>query len=150
MDGVVRCGSLRGAVKGVPGDRGAAAVLMLVLILVPLRLARSVRRSLGDPEFRGLFVLVVATLAAGTLFYWQIEGWSLLDDFYFSSITLTTVGYGDLSPETAAGKLFTVFYLFTGIGLIVAFLNTVARTALEQRDEGRGLLGRRNRPPNDR
>jgi voltage-gated potassium channel len=108
-----------------------------------------VRRSLGDPEFRGLFVLVVVTLAAGTLFYWQIEGWSPLDAFYFSSITLTTVGYGDLAPETAAGKLFTVFYLFTGIGLIVAFLNAVARTALEQREEKRGLLGRRNRSPED-
>ena len=89
------------------------------------------------------------TLAAGTLFYWQIEGWSPLDAFYFSSITLTTVGYGDLVPETAAGKLFTVFYLFTGIGLIGAFLNAVARTALEQREEKRGLLGRCNRSPGD-
>ncbi len=92
---------------------------------------------------------MVVTLAAGTLFYWQIEGWTLLDAFYFSSITLTTVGYGDLSPETTAGKLFTVFYLFNGIGLIVAFLNAVARTAVEQREEGRGLPGRRNRPPGD-
>ena len=52
----------------------AAVLLLLVLVLVPLRLASTVRRSLGDPEFRGLFVLVVVTLAAGTLFYWQIEG----------------------------------------------------------------------------
>ena len=128
----------------------AVLLLLLVLVLIPLRLARTVRRSLRDPEFRGLFVLVIVTLAAGTLFYWQIEGWSPLIAFYFCAITLTTVGYGDLSPQTAAGKLFTVFYLFTGIGLIVAFLNAVARTAVEQRDEGRGLLGRRKRPPEDR
>jgi voltage-gated potassium channel Kch len=104
---------------------GAVAVgllLLVVLVLVPLRFARAVRRSLRDPEFRGLFVLVVITLAAGTLFYWRVEGWSLLDSFYFSSITLTTVGYGDLAPQTASGKLFTVFYIFTGIGLIVGFL----------------------------
>lgn len=132
------------------GAVAAVILLLLVLVLVPLRLARTVRRSLKDPEFRGLFVLVLVTLAAGTLFYWQIEGWSLLDAFYFSSITLTTVGYGDLSPQTDAGKLFTVFYLFTGIGLIVAFLNAVARAAVEQRDERRGLPGRRNRPPEDR
>ena len=131
------------------GAAAAVLLLLLVLVLVPLRLASTVRRSLGDPEFRGLFVMVVVTLAAGTLFYWQIEGWSPLDAFYFSSITLTTVGYGDLAPETAAGKLFTVFYLFTGIGLIVAFLNALARTALEQREERRGLLGRRKRPPED-
>jgi len=131
---------------------GAVAVgllLLVVLVLVPLRFARAVRRSLRDPEFRGLFVLVVITLAAGTLFYWRVEGWSLLDSFYFSSITLTTVGYGDLAPQTASGKLFTVFYIFTGIGLIVGFLNTVARAAVEQREERRARPGRRNRPPED-
>ena len=132
------------------GAVAAVLLLLLVVVLVPLRFARALRRSLRDPEFRGLFVLVLVTLAAGTLFYWRIEGWSLLDAFYFCAITLTTVGYGDLSPQTDAGKLFTVFYLFTGIGLIVAFLNAVARTAVEQRDERRGLLGRRNRPPEDR
>ena len=135
------------------GAAAAVLLLLLVLVLVPLRLARTVRRLLGDPEFRGLFVLVVVTLAAGTLFYWQIEGWSPLDAFYFCAITLTTVGYGDLSPETAAGKLFTVFYLFTGIGLIVAFLNAVARNAIEQRNEAHGPPGppgRRRRPPADR
>lgn len=124
-------------------------LLLVVLVLVPLRFARAVRRSLRDPEFRGLFVLVVITLAAGTLFYWQVEGWSLLDSFYFSSITLTTVGYGDLAPQTASGKLFTVFYIFTGIGLIVGFLNTVARAAVEQREERRAHPRRRNRPPED-
>ncbi len=132
------------------GAAAAAILLLVVLVLVPLRFARAVRRSLRDPEFRGLFVLVIVTLGAGTLFYWRVEGWSLLDSFYFSSITLTTVGYGDLAPETAAGKLFTVFYIFTGIGLIVAFANAVASAAVQQRDEGRGLLGRRNRPPEDR
>lgn len=131
---------------------GAVAVgllLLVVLMLVPLRFARAVRRSLRDPEFRGLFVLVVITLAAGTLFYWRVEGWSLLHSFYFSSITLTAVGYGDLAPQTASGKLFTVFYIFTGIGLIVGFLNTVARAAVEQREERRTHPGRRNRPPED-
>lgn len=131
------------------GAAAAVLLLLLVLMLVPLRFARAVARSLRDPEFRGLFALVVVTLAAGTLFYRQIEGWSLLDSFYFSSITLTTVGYGDLAPETNAGKLFTVFYVFTGIGLIVAFLNAVAKSTVQQREERRTLSGRRNRPPGD-
>lgn len=130
----------------VLGPVVAVLLLLAVLILVPLHFARALRRSLSDPNFRGLFVLVLVTLAAGTLFYWQIEGWTLLDAFYFSSITLTTVGYGDISPVTDAGKLFTVFYLFTGIGLIVAFLNAVANAAVEQREERRN---RRNQRPNE-
>ena len=125
-------------------------LLLAVLVLVPLRFARALRRSLKDPEFRGLFALVVVTLLAGTLFYWQIEGWSLLDSFYFSSITLTTVGYGDFAPETAAGKLFTVFYLFTGIGLIVAFLNAVAHATVEQRSERKVPPDRRPPTPEEK
>lgn len=128
------------------GAAAAVVLLLAVLVLVPLHFGRALRRSLKDPDFRGLFVLVVLTLLAGTLFYWQIEGWTLLDSFYFSSITLTTVGYGDLSPVTDAGKLFTVFYLFTGIGLIVTFLNAVANAAVEQREERRN---RRNQPPEE-
>jgi hypothetical protein len=38
----------------------------------------------------------------------------LLDSLYFSVITLATVAYGDFSPYTMAGKIFTVFYIFIG------------------------------------
>lgn len=135
---------------GVIGAVAAAVVLVLVLVLIPLRFARAVRRAARDPEFRGLLVLVVVTIAAGSLFYWQIEGWSLFDAFYFCSMTLTTVGYGDLSPQTVAGKLFTVFYVFTGIGLLVGFLNAVAKAALQQSEERRAFPGQRKRRPEDR
>lgn len=127
----------------VIGTVAAALLLALVLVLVPLRFARAVRRASRDPEFRGLFAIVVVTLAAGTLFYRQVEGWTLLDSFYFSSITLTTVGYGDLAPQTDAGKIFTVFFVFTGVGLIVGFVNAVARAAIQQRAE---RLNHRKRP----
>ena len=125
------------------GAVAAALLLLLVMVLVPLRFARASRRASRDPEFRGLFAIVVVTLAAGTLFYQQVEGWTILDSFYFSSITLTTVGYGDLAPRTDAGKLFTVFYVFTGVGLIVGFVNAVARAAVQQRAE---RLSSRKRP----
>lgn len=121
------------------GAAVTAAVILLVAALVSIRFVRSIRRSLGDPRFRGLLVMVCVTLAAGTFFYWRVEGWNLLDAFYFSSITLTTVGYGDLTPQTDAGKIFTVFYIFTGIGIIVGFVNAVAKASFEQRQEKKGL-----------
>jgi voltage-gated potassium channel Kch len=131
----------------VIGAAAAALLVLLVLILVPLRFARAVGRAWRDPQFRGLFVIVIVTLAAGTLFYRQIEGWTFLDSFYFSSITLATVGYGDLAPQTDAGKLFTVFYVFTGVGLILGFLNAVAKAAVQQRAE---RTSPRNRRPKER
>jgi voltage-gated potassium channel len=106
---------------------------MIPFVTILIRFFRAVRRSWKDPEFRGLVGLVVVTLLAGTLFYRQTEGWNLLDSLYFSVVTLTTIGYGDLSPSTAASKIFTIFYIFVGIGIILAFVNTVAERAMERR-----------------
>ena len=107
-------------------------LVVLLAVLIPLRFARALRSSLTDPEFRGLLGLVVLTLATGTVFYAEVEGWSVMNGFYFCAITLTTVGYGELAPSTVAGKLFTVFYIFASIGIILAFVDTVARASVEQ------------------
>ncbi len=108
---------------------------MISFITVLVRFVRAIAGSWRDPEFRGLFSLVVLTLAAGTLFFSRVEGWGLLDSLYFSVVTLTTVGYGDLSPTTAAGKVFTILYIFVGIGIILGFVNAVAERTMERRKE---------------
>jgi voltage-gated potassium channel len=51
------------------------------------------RRSWENSPFRRLVAITAITLVFGTLFYWRVEGWNLLDSFYFWIITLTTVGY---------------------------------------------------------
>ncbi len=76
-----------------------------------------------------------STIAVGTVFYRFIEDWSWLDSLYFSVITLTTVGYGDFSPQTNFGKLFTVFYVLIGIGIFVAFLNEIAHQIVSARKQ---------------
>lgn len=105
---------------------------MIPFLVVLIRFVRTILRSLKDPEFQALFFLVAATLLSGTLFYRQAEGWGLLDAFYFSVITLTTVGYGDLAPTTAASKIFTVVYIFVGVGLVLGFVNAVAARSLNR------------------
>lgn len=110
---------------------------MIAFITVLVRFVRSLRASLRDPEFQAVLFLVVITLAAGTVFYWRMEGWSVLDSLYFSVVTLTTIGYGDLSPTTAASKVFTIFYAFIGIGLIVAFVSTIAGASVSRRGAAR-------------
>ena len=122
------------------GVIAALILILLVAVIIPMRFARAVRRSL-----KNLFVIVIALLGAGTIFYWYAEGWSLLDAFYFSAITLTTIGYGDFAPSTAAGKIFTVLYVFAGIGIIVAFASAIAKASVEQRDEVRERLRDRHR-----
>lgn len=77
-----------------------------------------------------LFVSTLATLGIGTLVYRLVEDFSWVDAYYFSVITLATVGYGDLTPQTTFGKIFTTFYIFIGVGIITTFISyTVRRRA---------------------
>jgi voltage-gated potassium channel len=87
---------------------------------------RAIRTLWSDPQFKSLTRLTLIAITSGTVFYWLVEGLSPVDSLYFSVTTLTTVGYGDFSPDTAAGKLFTVVYVLVGVGILVAFLNRVA------------------------
>ena len=80
-----------------------------------------------DRKRQALLVWIVILLGAGTLYYARVEQWSYTDSFYFSVITLVTVGYGDLSPTTTGSKMFTVFYLMFGLSIILAFINTLAK-----------------------
>jgi hypothetical protein len=80
---------------------------------------------LKNKEYQRLLIVSVIIVCIGTFVYHYLEGWTLLDAFYFSIITLTTIGYGDLSPQTDGGKLFAIFYILVGIGIILGFINTV-------------------------
>ncbi len=80
---------------------------------------------LQDDEYRDLLITTIIILMVGTLTYHYLEGWSVVDSLYFSVVTLTTIGYGDFTPQTDAGKIFTIIYIVVGIGMILSFINTI-------------------------
>ena len=90
----------------------------------------AIGRSWKNPTFRAGFTLAMIILLSGTVFYRTVEGWSWVDALYFSVTTIRTVGLGDLSPQTDFGKLFTVIYIFVGVGIFVALFAQFARTML--------------------
>jgi len=81
----------------------------------------------------------LSVVAGGTIVYRLLEDWGWVDSLYFSVITLTSVGYGDLAPSSAGSKLFTVFYIVIGISLLGAALNEVLKR------RGRRAVARRAR-----
>lgn len=92
-------------------------------------LLRAAVSAFRDLEFRALLFLLLVLLSVGTVFYHEVEGWRWLDSLYFSVVTLTTIGYGDLAVHTDGGKIFTMIYIFLGLGTIFGFVEHVARHA---------------------
>lgn len=88
-------------------------------------LLKTIISFLRDRAYRDLLITTLIILASGTVVYHYVEGWRWLDSLYFTAITLTTIGYGDFAPQTDAGKIFTLFYIVIGLGIILSFINTV-------------------------
>jgi voltage-gated potassium channel len=82
-----------------------------------------------------LLIIIVATLG-----YHFIEGWDFTDSIYTAIVTLSTVGYGDFSPQTWEGKLFTVILIIFGVGTMFYTVVLLAETMVETRL--RALTGR--------
>jgi voltage-gated potassium channel len=78
-----------------------------------------------------LIPLIVLTLV-GTGAYIVLEGWQPLDALYATIITITTVGYGDLTPVTRGGRLFSIFFTLSAIGLASYAISSLAATVIER------------------
>lgn len=102
-----------------------------------LRVFRDYIETILQPEFRPIFGSVLVVLTVGTLVFHQLEDWSLLDSLYFSVVTLATIGYGDLTPTTPTAKLFSIFYIIIGVGILGVFISAVSRASMQRTLERR-------------
>ena len=71
---------------------------------------------------------VVLAIAIGTVVFSWVEGWSLLDSLYITAQTVTTVGYGDLTPHTVVGRLFATVFMMVGVGIVLYALSSAVQT----------------------
>lgn len=84
-----------------------------------------------DKEILRAFAVFAVMLCVGIAVYVYTEGWSIMDAAYFSVITLTTVGYGDMHPTTVFSKLFTMGYVLFGVGLVFYLFTALSRHLFE-------------------
>jgi voltage-gated potassium channel len=87
--------------------------------------------SLGGRGLTVTFGLLVVVTLGGTLGFMAVEGWSLLDAFYMTVISLTSVGFGEVHPLSPAGKLFTVLVILGGVAVVAVALGYGSRIVLE-------------------
>lgn len=88
--------------------------------------------------FATLYIIVIVTVLSSAMMYYaegaaQAEKLSSISHaVYWSLITLTTVGYGDISPVTTLGKVISAFTAFLGVAIVAMFTGLVASSFSRQ------------------
>jgi voltage-gated potassium channel len=92
---------------------------------------RAIAQTMRHPKHQALALALVLYSLAGTAFFsWQ-EGWDFVDSFYFTTVALTTVGFGDLAPTTTLARAVTPFFLVFGLGIIGGIVHAVVSSVVE-------------------
>jgi len=76
-------------------------------------------------------IAIFFAIAIGAVGFYFIEGFSLLDSIYLATETVTTVGYGDLSPKTTGGRVFAIFFMLIGGGTVLYALTSLVQTLFQ-------------------
>jgi hypothetical protein len=100
-------------------------------LILPLLFEKNVRPV-------ALYSVIIVSIGAA-LYHW-LEDWSWLDSFYFVIVTLTTIGYGDLSPTSSLTKVITIFYALNGVAILLTLLTEIQRVRREHMDNLRGYF----------
>ena len=84
-------------------------------------------------KLSALLGLALAILGGSTVFFHYVEHWSWLDSWFFTVVTVSTVGYGNLVPATALGKIATTALIFAGIGVFAVFISQIGDRIVARR-----------------
>jgi voltage-gated potassium channel len=132
---------------------GPLRAMRLVRVVRILRLARVGSLALRALRNRGLIApsRALSNLAVVTFFLWLMAGLGFflaeygenetvtgLDDaLWWSMTTLSTVGYGDIFPKTATGRLIAGTTMVVGVGVLGALAAMIASAMIELRERAR-------------
>ena len=92
-------------------------------------------------HLRFSLLILLATIALGTVGYTLIEGWSPFDSLYMTVITLATVGFREVHDLTPEGKAFTMVLIVFGAGIIAYTVGSLIQFMME--GQLQNILGRR-------
>jgi hypothetical protein len=78
---------------------------------------------------------VVLLIAIGAVFYHYHDGLRWVDSFYFTTMTVMTIGYGDYRPANDISKIFTTIYTLVSVPTLLFYLGWIVDARLSHRLE---------------
>lgn len=84
-------------------------------------------QEVSNRTIRTAILLLLLLLTSGTLFYWTWEQYPLIDAFFMTIITISTVGFGMIHPLSETGKLFTSGLIMLSLGSLAWVGSSLAR-----------------------
>ena len=82
-------------------------------------------------KIASILFLLGTLLVTGAVGYQLIEDWSFLDGLYMTVITVASVGYGEIHPLSDAGRIFTMFLILTGSGIMLYSISMITAIFVE-------------------
>ena len=79
--------------------------------------------------------IILGWISIGTVVFHRLESWTWIQSFYFSVVTLTTVGYGDLVPSTDTTRLLVAIYILIGVGMVFIVLGIIGASIINMREQ---------------
>ena len=86
-------------------------------------------------RFKLYLVVFTVLLFVGTIGFMFIENLSFVDSIYFSVVTMATVGYGDIHPQSAVGKILALILIVGGVGTFLGVVASITDIFLKRREE---------------
>lgn len=90
-----------------------------------VRFYKRIRFFFDVNGFKYMVLVTVSCIITGGVAIHYAEGMSFSDGLWWSFVTATTVGYGDISPSTIPGRVIASFLMIVGIGLIGSLTSTI-------------------------
>ncbi len=86
-------------------------------------------------RFRIYLTVFTTLLLIGIIGFMFIENMSLTNAIYFSIVTMATVGYGDIHPQTATGKILALIIIIGGVGTFLGVIASIIDLFASRREE---------------
>ncbi|MCK4630449.1 MAG: potassium channel protein [Bacteroidales bacterium] len=77
------------------------------------------------------FVLLVSIVSIGIIGYMIIEGFSFIESFFMTIITVATVGFQEVHPLSDVGRIFTAFLIIFSFGIFAYAVTTFTRYIID-------------------